>query len=264
MVIAQDMDLNAKHYRKNSKLQQSLALGLVRNYKFKDFENILDIGCGDGRITADIADQIPNGKITGIDPSINMIELAKKTFPKSEFPNLDFLLKKAEDLIQYNRYDTIVSFSCLHWVREPEKAIYHICHSLKPNGNILILTYPKESTYYEFLQEALEKFPDYCYASAYNTMLTILDYKDLFQSNGIEIQEFYYQDLIASYNDENAVRSYIKGWLTSFVPLPEYLHDDFLKIAIEKSLDYSIDMNNGMINLPYKALVLKGIRKIVC
>jgi ubiquinone/menaquinone biosynthesis C-methylase UbiE len=260
-MTVKDVDLNAVHYKKNSKLQQGLAQQLLDGYHFDEDAQVLDVGCGDGRLTAEIACEIPRGKIIGIDASPNMIALGKASFPKSEFPNLDFKHANAEKLSFSTSFDNIVSFSCFHWVRKPKKALQDLIKMLKPGGELLMLTYPKESMYYEFLQEALEKHPKYSDLAAYHTMLSIEEYKKILKENGVELIEFYSKEMIASYKNKKAIKDYIKGWLTSFVPLPEPYHDEYLDLAIEKSLGYHVDMKNDMINLPYTALILIAKKK---
>ena len=54
-------DLDATHYQQHSQLQSSLAQELLQTYPFKGNEWILDVGCGDGKITAQIALKVPFG-----------------------------------------------------------------------------------------------------------------------------------------------------------------------------------------------------------
>ncbi len=61
-------------------------------------EYILDIGCGDGKITATISRELPDGMILGTDVSPSMIHFAKNTFPMEEYRNLDFILMSAEEV----------------------------------------------------------------------------------------------------------------------------------------------------------------------
>ena len=97
MTKSNDTDLNATHYRKNSKLQMGLAQELLSDLKFDPAAKVLDVGCGDGRITAEIAQQVLKGKVIGIDASSSMIDLGKATYPASDYKNLQFHLAKAEE-----------------------------------------------------------------------------------------------------------------------------------------------------------------------
>lgn len=252
-----DTDLNASFYRKHSDLQYGIASELLENYTFNPAAHGLDIGCGDGRITAKISTQIPNGKMVGIDASESMIDLAQTSFSRSEFPNLEFHQVKAEDLPLTDLFDFIISCSCFHWIRTPKKALELAIKLLKPGGELMMITYPKESPYYEFMQEALSAYPQYAHLSAYQTMLSIDEYRSILE-NKVTITEFEVKELIAAHVDKEAMKNFIRGWLTSFVPLPPTLQEEYLDLVVEKSLPYSKDMQNGCINLPYTALKIKA------
>jgi trans-aconitate 2-methyltransferase len=79
---------NAEDYKQHSKGQQKWARELIARLKLKGTEDILDIGFGDGKVTAEIASYVPNGSVVAIDNSISMIKLAKKNYPTGEHPNL--------------------------------------------------------------------------------------------------------------------------------------------------------------------------------
>src|SRR5476651_510537 len=90
------LDLNAGYYVKHSSLQNGLAKEILNTYRLNSCAHILDVGCGDGRITAELANHVNQGKVLGIDASPSMIEFASRNFPKTEFPNLEFLQGMAE------------------------------------------------------------------------------------------------------------------------------------------------------------------------
>lgn len=73
-----EADLNAKTYNKYSFLQKSYSRVILNKVNFSGNESVLDVGCGDGVITSSLLKFVPNGKVIGIDPSQQMIELAKK------------------------------------------------------------------------------------------------------------------------------------------------------------------------------------------
>jgi len=73
---------DAKDYAKNSQNQFQWAKELIPKLKLQSNEALLDIGCGDGKITAELSRCLPNGKAVGVDSSAQMINLAQTTSPK--------------------------------------------------------------------------------------------------------------------------------------------------------------------------------------
>ena len=69
-------DWNPADYRAHSGTQNALAMELVDALRLRGDESILDIGCGDGRVTTELARRVPHGSFLGIDSSDAMIELA--------------------------------------------------------------------------------------------------------------------------------------------------------------------------------------------
>lgn len=135
---------DAETYKKTSKTQTSLALSILENVSFRGNEKVLDVGCGDGRITAYIATQlVPQGKALGIDASDNMIGLAKENFPSQQFQNLSFELLPVQKLNLLQQFDVVVSFNALHWVKEQIQALKNIYNALKPEGRAIILIHPR-------------------------------------------------------------------------------------------------------------------------
>src|SRR6516165_8011033 len=93
-------------------------------------ERVLDVGCGDGRITSEIARRVPNGYVVGVDASSNMIELASRQIG----PNLHFEVADARSLAFNQEFDLVVSFNALHWIHEQDLALASIHKSVKPGG----------------------------------------------------------------------------------------------------------------------------------
>ena len=89
---------NAQDYAKNSQNQFQWAQELIPKLKLQGNEALLDIGCGDGKITAELARCLPKGRAVGIDSSEKMIDLAKTAFPQKDYPNLSFQVMDARKL----------------------------------------------------------------------------------------------------------------------------------------------------------------------
>lgn len=132
---------NGEDYYKNSSSQKDAANDLMKFVPLNGNEHILDVGCGDGKITADIASKIPNGSIIGLDISTSMIEFAKKTFPQNKYPNVQFVIKDAQDLDYKNQFDVVFSFTALQWIQNHDGFLKAAHASLKSSG-ILAITMP--------------------------------------------------------------------------------------------------------------------------
>lgn len=251
---------NASHYRKNSSTQYALAYEILNTIDFKGNETILDVGCGDGRITAEVSKHVPFGKVVGIDPSSSMINLALQSFHEKDYPNLSFEKVTAEELCYTESEDIVLVMNVLHWIREPVVAFRNIAASLRPGGLLFILTYPQESPYWRFLEETVSKaewslYVDQC---ASKTMLTTEKYKKIIEECGLIIEKCHVEEKVAVYSSADDLKAYIKGWLSCYLPLPQHLESRFLQKAIKNAKSYSLAL--AEIQLPYLKLVLK-IRK---
>jgi trans-aconitate methyltransferase len=93
-------------------------------------EFILDLGCGTGQLTQQIA--TVGAEVMGIDYAPTMIEQAEKNYP-----NLKFTVADARNFEFSQLFDAIFSNAALHWVTEPEAAINCIWKALKPGGRFV-------------------------------------------------------------------------------------------------------------------------------
>src|SRR5512137_448065 len=75
-------------YQKSSSAQYNWAMALIADLLLEGDERILDIGCGDGRITAHLASLVPGGSVLGIDLSPDMIRFAASKYADQQ--NLSF------------------------------------------------------------------------------------------------------------------------------------------------------------------------------
>jgi trans-aconitate 2-methyltransferase len=136
--IVQSTKWNAADYAVNSTVQQSWARELIVKLKLVGDEHILDVGCGDGKVTAEIARALPRGSVTGADASPQMIEFAKKTFTTKEFPNLRFRVMDARKIKFDRQFDLVFSNAALHWVDDHQATLRGASAVLKPGGRLAI------------------------------------------------------------------------------------------------------------------------------
>ena len=125
---------NAADYSRHSSLQEAMAQEVLALLDLKDAARILDVGCGDGKITAEIAARSPRGSVVGVDPSRDMIAFAQKHFGPDTRPNLRFEVADARSLPFKNEFDLVVSFNALHWIPEQDAALTSIRLALIAGG----------------------------------------------------------------------------------------------------------------------------------
>jgi trans-aconitate methyltransferase len=148
-------DWNAQKYAKHSELQFQAAMGALSKIEFNGDEKVLDIGCGDGRVTAEIAKRVPNGSVKGIDISENMIQHARDTH---QLKNLSFDVLDISEGVHYpyqvigkdgyhDQYNIITAFSSLSWVKDQKQAFKNIALLLNYKGKFRAGLAHKDSAY---------------------------------------------------------------------------------------------------------------------
>ena len=126
---------NARDYAASSTAQETWANELIEKLSFTGRETLLDIGCGDGKITYRMAKILGAGRVTGIDRSQNMIEFAAQTFAA---PNLDFVQMCATQIKLCEKYDMAFSNAALHWVSDHAAVLRSLRANLKQGARILL------------------------------------------------------------------------------------------------------------------------------
>jgi trans-aconitate methyltransferase len=95
-----------------------------------DDERILDLGCGTGQLTAEIARR--GAKVIGIDQSQDMIDQAQRNFP-----DIWFEVGDATQFKTTQPFDAVFSNAVLHWVKRPADAIARVWDALRPGGRFV-------------------------------------------------------------------------------------------------------------------------------
>jgi trans-aconitate methyltransferase len=108
---------DAEDYSNHSSAQTQWARELIPKLALQGIESLLDIGCGDGKITALLAQMLRAGRVLGIDASPSMIRLASERFPSTQYPNLSFLQMDATCIRLPQQFDVVFSSATLHWVQ---------------------------------------------------------------------------------------------------------------------------------------------------
>jgi len=129
---------SAEDYASNSVVQQTWARELIARLKLRGNERVLDVGCGDGKITAEMARTVPRGVAVGVDASPQMIEFAKKTFPAGKNPNLEFYVIDARKIQFVRKFDLVFSNAALHWVDDHQAFLRGAASVLRTGGRLVV------------------------------------------------------------------------------------------------------------------------------
>src|SRR5208337_5047618 len=161
---------NPADYAAHSTVQQSWARELIARLSLRGDEHILDVGCGDGKVTAEITQAVPRGSVVGIDASAEMIAFAQKAFPPSAISNLAFQICDARKIslaalfpgapasrrrvpcvpagrrrsqthgggVKSASFDLVFSNAALHWVDDHEAILRGAASVLKPGGRLVV------------------------------------------------------------------------------------------------------------------------------
>src|SRR6187200_2702339 len=101
---------------------------------------VLDVGCGTGAITKDIADTVgPNGIVVGVDRDRGLLERARAHCVSR--PNLRFEEADATSLDYDARFDVVTAARTLQWIADPKAALRRMTRAAKPGGLVVVLDY---------------------------------------------------------------------------------------------------------------------------
>jgi len=126
-------EFDGEKYKLASTQQKTWGKKLISELHLKGSERILDLGCGDGPLTAELAKLVPDGLAVGIDSSESMIRTAQMDHAA---PNLRFELQDINTIDFESQFDLVFSNATLHWIKDHGRLLKHVFKSLKPNGSI--------------------------------------------------------------------------------------------------------------------------------
>lgn len=101
--------------------------------------NILDLGCGTGLGTVDIASKLEgNGRVIGLDLSEEMVVQAKRRLAGFVYPNVEFRVGSGSSLDCENYFDCVFSTNAFHHFDNKEEIFCKVWDSLKDNGTFIV------------------------------------------------------------------------------------------------------------------------------
>jgi trans-aconitate 2-methyltransferase len=228
---------DAADYSRHSSLQEAMAAQVLGLLRLTGNESVLDIGCGDGRLTAQIADRLPQGCTIGVDASPDMVAFATSTFVGGSVParaNLSFEVADARMLPYIEAFDLVVSFNALHWVPDQATALRGIVVALRQSGRaVLRLVVKGERVSLEAVAEQVrcqsrwrlyfDRFTD-----PY-LRLTAAQYAELAEREGLHVLSQQTRLVSWNFGSDEAFFGFCKAGFGAWTRcLPSDMHDEFV------------------------------------
>lgn len=104
---------------------------LVARVDAADPATVVDLGCGEGSLTASLAARWPGAQVTGIDSSAEMLAAARASAGPA---NLSFELQDVREWAPPAPVDVLVSNAVLHWVPAHARLLTRWAGLLRPGG----------------------------------------------------------------------------------------------------------------------------------
>jgi len=96
-------------------------------------EVVIDAGCGSGRVTAELAKRLPDGRVTAVDGSEAMIEKARGRLGE----DVTYLIADLSELELEEPVDLIFSTATLHWILDHDRLFARLHTALRPGGRLV-------------------------------------------------------------------------------------------------------------------------------
>lgn len=141
----------AEHYARWGKLASRFyyapsARRIVANMgPVGDGLTIIDLGTGPGMLSIELSKLLPQAKIIGVDPSAEMLKVARKNAEESGISDYETRSGRAEEIpAESNSIDLVVSQLSLHEWEDAQRGIREVFRALKPGGSFIVRDFNRD------------------------------------------------------------------------------------------------------------------------
>lgn len=221
---------NPENYHATADTRVILAFDTINrcSYHFRGDESILDIGCGNGAVTAALKTKVPHGNIVGLDLAPEMLSFAKKNFHSK---NLNYVLGDAKKLSFSDEFDLITSFSALHWIDDQVTVLKGIELALKPQGQAILMYNPRNKILWKALSILIQNknWQKYFigFVDSYNDW-NVPEYRKFIEHTNLEVLLIEEIERCVPNATKEWFTTLLKSWLHYLKVIPVELRDQFM------------------------------------
>jgi trans-aconitate 2-methyltransferase len=125
---------NAADYHRLSAPQFQWGQRVLRELRLRGDECVLDAGCGTGKLTRLLLENLPHGRVIGLDLSCNMVLHAQQDLQPDFGDRVRFVAADLVALPFRNCFDGIFSTASFHWVLDHNALFTNLYAALRPAG----------------------------------------------------------------------------------------------------------------------------------
>jgi len=125
---------NATDYHRLSGPQVSWGKKVLARVHLRGDEMLMDAGCGTGRLTAELLQSLPRGRVVGVDLSQNMLAGARDYLAHDFDGKFLLVVADLQDLPFERVFDGIFSTAAFHWVLDHDRLFRSLFRALRPGG----------------------------------------------------------------------------------------------------------------------------------
>ncbi|MEQ1831767.1 MAG: methyltransferase domain-containing protein [Candidatus Eisenbacteria bacterium] len=133
--MSQPREWDADTYHRVSAPQHGWGLRVLERLALRGGEHVLDAGCGTGRVTLALCERVQaaGGRVSALDGSVRMTQVARRTLPVS----VPVVAANLLAMPYGAAFDVVFSTATFHWVRDPAALYAALARVLRPGGRLV-------------------------------------------------------------------------------------------------------------------------------
>ncbi|HTA15937.1 MAG TPA: class I SAM-dependent methyltransferase [Solirubrobacteraceae bacterium] len=126
-------DWDGSSYDRISGTMEALGRAVLARLELAGDETVLDAGCGSGRITEALIEQLPRGRVIAVDQSPSMVDAARERLgADADIRVVDLLELELDEPV-----DAILSTATFHWIADHDRLFRRLRAALRPGGRLV-------------------------------------------------------------------------------------------------------------------------------
>lgn len=131
---------NARYYHRAALPHDAWGSNVVSAAALSGHERVADVGCGTGRVTEQLLEQLPDGHVIAVDRSANMLEEARASLEARFGQRVSFLQRDLLELTPADigePVDVVFSTATFHWIQDHDTLFRNLFAIIKPGGRLV-------------------------------------------------------------------------------------------------------------------------------